>query len=123
MQLPKVTLAQKPTYIKFAEDIDFFALFQKIEKEYADCFLFESLGEEGKFSRYSLIGFAPQHIVSARENNLIIDGKVYPVENPYSALQEIMPQQTIARNYAGGLIGYISYDAANYFEPSLNIKV
>lgn len=123
MQLPKITLAQKPTYIKFAEDVDFFALFQKLEKAYDNCFLFESLGEEGKFSRYSLIGFAPQHIISARENNLIIDGKVYPVKNPYLVLREIMPLQTFARNYAGGLIGYISYDIANYFEPALHLAV
>ncbi len=34
-----------------------------------------------------------------------------------------MPPQTIARNYAGGLIGYLSYEAVNYFESTLNIKI
>lgn len=122
-KLPKINLSQKPTYIKLAENVDFYALFKKIEQQFNTCFIFESLGEEGKFSRYSIIGFDPSHIISARENNLIIDNKSYAVKNPYFALRDIMPPTTIARNYAGGLIGYLSYEAINYFEPSVNIKV
>ncbi|PIQ80947.1 MAG: anthranilate synthase component I [Candidatus Pacebacteria bacterium CG_4_10_14_3_um_filter_34_15] len=121
--LPKIKLSQKPTYIKFAKDVDFYALFKKIEQQFNTCFIFESLGEEGKFSRYSIIGFDPSHVISARENNLIFDGKSYSVSNPYLSLREIMPAPTIARNYAGGLIGYLSYEAVNYFEPKLHIKV
>src|SRR3989338_10622395 len=34
----------------------------------------------------------------------------------------MMMPNTIARNYAGGLVGYIGYDAMSYFEPALNIK-
>lgn len=121
--LPKIKIGQKPTYIKLAEDIDFYKLFQKIEQQFDACFIFESLGKEGEFSRYSIIGFDPMHIISARENKLIFDGTEYQVDNPYVALQEIMPRQTIARNYAGGFVGYLSYDAVNYFEPKLHIKV
>lgn len=122
-RLPKIKISKKPTYIKFAEDVDFYELFQKIEQQFDTCFILESLGEEGKFSRYSIIGFDPISIISAKENNLIIDGKIYPVRNPYFSLRGIMPTQTIARNYGGGLIGYLSYEAVNYFEPSLHIKV
>lgn len=121
--LPKINISQKPKYIKIAENVDFFDLFQKIEQEFETCFIFESLGEEGKFSRYSIIGFEPEHTISARKNVLVIDDISYPVDNPYLSLKEIMPTQTITRDYAGGLIGYLSYDAVNYFEPSLNVKV
>jgi len=122
MQLPKIQITKKPTYIKFAEDADFYNLFQQVEQKFETCFIFESLGEEGKFSRYSVIGFDPQHIVSARGKTLFIDGKDYEVENPYDALREIMPQEVLARNYAGGLIGYLSYEAVNYFEPAVSVK-
>jgi len=122
-KLPKIILPQKPTYKKLADDIDFYKLFEKIEAAFQTCFILESLGEEGKFSRYSIIGFDPISIISAKENNLIIDDKIYPVRNPYFALRDIMPTQAIARNYAGGLIGYLSYEAVSYFEPSLHIKV
>ncbi|MDO8577157.1 MAG: anthranilate synthase component I family protein [Candidatus Daviesbacteria bacterium] len=121
-KLPKIQISRKPTYIKFAEDVDFYKLFQKIEQQFDTCFIFESLGEEDQFSRYSIIGFNPSFIVSARGNNLKIGKKIYPVKNPYFALRKIMPSQTITRNYAGGLIGYLSYETLNYFEPSIHIK-
>ncbi|HEX8932166.1 MAG TPA: hypothetical protein VF810_03355, partial [Patescibacteria group bacterium] len=47
MKLPKIKINKKPTYIKFAEDADFFELFQKIEQYFDTCFIYESLGEEG----------------------------------------------------------------------------
>ncbi|HZE87406.1 MAG TPA: anthranilate synthase component I family protein [Methylomirabilota bacterium] len=122
-KLPKITISKKPTYKKFAEDVNFYELFQKVEQIFDTCFLFESLGEEGKFSRYSIIGFDPRHVISARGNTLFFDEEKYPVENPYFALREIMPQDIIAKNYAGGLVGYLSYDAINYFEPSVSVKV
>lgn len=121
-QLPRIRIGKKPTLIKFGEDIDFYGLFEKIEAQSENCFLFESLGEEGKFSRYSIIGFDPNHIISARNNILIYDKDTYDVENPYRALKEIMPAQTLSQNYTGGLVGYLGYDAANYFEPSLRVK-
>lgn len=122
MQLPKIKLGQKPTYTKFAQDVDFFELFRKIEQRFDTCFLFESLGEEGKFSRYSILGFEPAHIISGRKKTLIVDGTEYAVGNPYVALRDVMPEETLGREYAGGLIGYVGYDAVPYFEPSLTIK-
>lgn len=122
-KLPKITIGQKPTYVKIAEDVDFFALFEKIEQTFDTCFIYESLGEEGKFARYSIIGFDPKHIISAREKTLVFDNKEYKVENPYLSLREIMPKQTISRDFAGGLVGYLSYEAVNYFESSIHVKV
>jgi len=122
MKLPKINISRKATYTKFAQDVDFFELFRKIEQRFDTCFLFESLGEEGKFSRYSILGFEPAHIVSGRKNTLIVDGTEYVVPNPYLALRDIMPERTLGREYAGGLIGYVGYDAVPYFEPSLTVK-
>lgn len=118
------TLARnkKPTYLKFAQGMDFFGLFQKIEKEFDNCFIFESLGEQEDLSRYSIIGFDPKHIISTDGKNLIINNKVYEVENPYFALREVVPQNAISRNYAGGLIGFLSYEAINLFEKSVKVK-
>lgn len=129
MKLPKIQpclpagrLSQKPTYKKLVQDLDFYTLFEKIENSFDTCFIFESLGVEGRLSRYSVIGFDPKHIISARKNALFIDGKEYKVKNPYFALRDIMPKQSISKNYAGGLIGYLSYEAVNYFEPAVHVK-
>jgi anthranilate synthase component 1 len=121
--LPKIQIGQKPIYKKIADDVDFFELFKKIDNEFATCFLFESLGEEAKFSRYSIIGFEPDYIISARENILVVDNKKYRVTNPYKSLREIMPKTTITREYSGGLVGYLSYEAVNYFETSVQVKI
>lgn len=119
---PKIELPKKPEYVKCAQDIDVFELFQKIETRFENCFLLESLGEYSNTSRYSVIGFDPQNIIRAKQNKLIIDDKQYQAQNPYYALREVIPQNHIARQYAGGLVGYISYEAVNYFEPVLNVK-
>lgn len=121
--LPKIHISQKPTYVKLADGVVFFDLFKKIERRFDTCFIFESLGEEGKFSRYSIIGFEPAHLIGGRGNKLTVDGTSYSVPNPYYALRDIMPQRTIGRNYDGGLVGYLSYEAINLMEPSLNVKV
>ena len=118
----KIKIGQKATYTKFAQDVDFFELFRKIERRFDTCFIFESLGEEGKFSRYSIMGFDPPHIVGARGGTLLVDGKEYATPNPYLALRGIMPEKTMGREYAGGLIGYVGYDAVPYFEPSLTVQ-
>ena len=121
-KLPKIKISQKPTYIKLSQNMDFYTLFKKIESEFETCFIFESLGEEGKFARFSIIGFGPQDIIRASENTLFMNSNSYKTENPYYALREIMPSQTISRNYSGGLIGYLSYDSVNYLEAAVKVK-
>lgn len=102
-----ITIPQKPTYVPFGNDLDFFDLFKKIARAFDTCFLLESLGLEGTLSRYSIIGFDPERVVTA----------------PPLSLRHITPQNIISRSYAGGLIGYISYEGVNYFEPSLRVRV
>lgn len=119
----KINLPLKSNYLKIAEDIDFYGLFQKITREFETCFILESLGVYSDLSRYSIIGFEPGDIIKAKEDKLIINKNIYSVNNPYFSLRKIIPQNIISRDYCGGLVGYLSYEAMNYFEPSLNIKV
>lgn len=123
MKLPKIQLNKKPTYLKIDSDMDFFELFSKIEKNFETCFILESLGEQGHLSRYSIIGFDPSHLIRAKDKTLFFDNLEFKVKNPYYSLRQIVPQDAISKNYSGGLIGYLSYEALNYFEDSLNVKV
>lgn len=122
MKLPKIILKKKPTYLKIAEGLDLFEVFSKIEKQFSNCFILESLGEQNSLSRYSIVGFDPAHVISARGETLVFDDKKYEVENPYFALREIIPQDAFSKFYAGGLIGFLSYEAVNYFEPTLKLE-
>lgn len=116
---------KKPTYVRIAEEINLFSLFKKIASRHQNCFLFESLGEEDA-SRYSIIGFDPEAIFSANSRQLLIDKDGHrvclDVENPYYSLRDYLPQDVISREYAGGLVGYLSYEAMNFFEPSLELE-
>ena len=127
--LPKIELPGKPTYLKLTEDFDFFQLFRAIEKKYDNCFLLESLGEESYVSRHHIIGFNPAQTLFAKDNNTLCiednsTGHIdeYPCDNPYYALRDIVPQNIISRRYAGGIVGYLGYDAVNFFEPKLNVQ-
>ncbi|MFG1495366.1 anthranilate synthase component I family protein [Saccharospirillum sp. HFRX-1] len=120
-------LPRKPQYIKLADDCDFFELFKKIEKRFDTCFMLESLGEDSHISRYSIIGFDPEYSLYANGRTLSIEDRDgqrsdYDSDNPYQLLREIMPQNIISRRYAGGLTGYLGYDAMQYFEPTLQLK-
>lgn len=119
---PVIRIGQKPTYKKIADDIDLYGLFVKIEERFETCILLESLGEHSAQGRYSVIGFDPKYVIRARGQTLFVDDTPYDVPNPYNALRELMPQKTLARHYAGGLTGYIGYDAVNYMESSLSVK-
>ena len=56
----KIKIEGKPKYIKIGDKYNFFELFKKIQFNFKNCFLFESLGEESNISRYHIIGFDPK---------------------------------------------------------------
>ena len=122
-----IALPRKPHYITITDDVDFFGLFKKIEQRFEHCFYLESLGEDSHIARHSIIGFDPELLLYANGNTLTIeqrDGRkeIYESDNPYQLLREIVPQNIISRKYAGGLTGYLGYDAMNYFEPTLSLQ-
>lgn len=124
MELPK--LPAKPIYTEFPTELDFFTLFGRLEQAFETCFLLESLGEQSYDSRFSVIGFKPDFTFTATGNALRITSgtkdETIQAENPYQYLRKILPQDVLSRSYAGGLVGYLGYDAANYFEPTLKLK-
>lgn len=105
--------------------------FEVFKRLYPDCeniFLLESLGEDGKYNRYSYIGFDPLFVISAKNNQIMIKNKVHRVGNPYavlSALSTFFDKKAIGRSlpagrqgYIGGLVGYFSHEATKYFEKA-----
>jgi len=104
-----------------AQDRDVITLFEAIEQEFPTCFIFESLGEGSREDRFSVLGFGPEQTVRLKDGLLYVDEKEEQVENPYAALRDLIPQDSLARNYAGGLVGYLGFDAVSLFEPTLSI--
>jgi len=110
--MKRIKISQKPTYVKVADDVDFYTIFQAIEAEYDTCFLLESLGPQNGESRYSSIGFRPSSVITATGNES---------KNPYNELKDMLPTHVLSLKYAGGLVGYLSYESINYFEKTVNL--
>lgn len=126
-QLPPLSLPRRPFSQKLEEGTDFLNLFLTVEKECETCFLFESLQSDHPNSRYDMIGFIPKMVFRGSSGILswsLGGGECYemPSVNPYEVLAQWMPQNIITRNYAGGLIGYLSYDSVGFFEPTLKLR-
>ncbi|MGK0498424.1 MAG: anthranilate synthase component 1 [Oceanicoccus sp.] len=122
-----IVLPRKPHYVTISDDVNFFGLFKKIERRNKHCFYLESLGEDSHMARHSIIGFDPELLLYANGNSLTIENRdgssdEYKSDNPYQLLREIIPQNILSRKYAGGLTGYLGYDAMNYFEPTLQVQ-
>ncbi len=122
MDLPRITLPRKPVHLPFDPEMEFFQFFKILERAYDTVFLLESLGDNSYDSRYAVIGFDPLHMLKARGREFFLDGKSYRVENPYEALRSFLPRNILSSNYAGGLVGYLGYEAMNYFEPTVELK-
>lgn len=124
MQIPK--LPAKPTYTAYKTNLDFFELFRRLSVHSKTCFLLESMGEQSYDSRYSVIGFDPDFDFIAQKDAVLVRHKgkeeTIPTANPYYYLREILPRDVLTRHYAGGLVGYLGYDAANFFEPALALS-
>ncbi len=118
----KIQLPRKPQYQALSFQESFSELFRRIEAKYDTAFLLESLGDETYDSRYSVTGFSPRHIFRAVQDKLYLDDKEIPTSNPYLTLREYIPQDVLSRHYAGGLVGYLGYDASNYFESALQLS-
>ena len=101
---PKISVEGKPKYINIGDEHNFFELFRKIERNFVNCFLFESLGEESNISRYHILGFDPKYILYSENNNQLVlentknrDIYKYDCENPYLKLRDVVPQNIISK--------------------------
>lgn len=104
-------------------------VFACIKSGYKNCFLLESADRGKSFGRYSFIGYAPSLVVSCKEGQVHIregEGeRIISGRNPFEVLKDIaeenqMPILPGMPRFAGGLTGYIGYDAIRYTEPAVS---
>lgn len=127
MKFPQLRISAKPEIIQLENDIDFLKLFENLQKGFKTCFFLESLGEQNTHSRYSVIGFEPEAIIIGNKNQLTWQDNNQTItietKNPYYYLASWFPKNIISRNYSGGLVGYLGYDATIFFEPVLKLSL
>lgn len=98
----------------------FIDVFARLHARFDNVFLLESLEANERVARYSIIGFAPRHHLEARDGRLFLDEQAVETGDPYKALRDLVGRERLPTpGYCGGLVGYFSYEATRYFEPSL----
>lgn len=103
--------------------VPFIDAFVRLAQRFDRVFLLESLEASERVARYSIIGFAPERHVTARAGALYVDGERQEVGDPYTTLRHLIGRERLPTpGYCGGLVGYFSYEASRYFEPSLQFR-
>lgn len=98
-----------------------FELFKNIYTNYSSTFLLESMESDSGLARFSVIGFKPEAIIRAKNNVLEIErhGQIeeLDVKNPFDEIRKITSSSSGKKGFRGGLVGYVSYEAARHFLP------
>lgn len=90
------------------------------------CYMLESAEPSQNWGRYTFLGYDPSVEVTVRDGVLKVDGVERPTDDPIQSIREILRSYRAPRlpqlpPFAGGLVGYFSYDFLKYAEPSLNL--
>jgi anthranilate synthase component 1 len=99
-------------------------LFVKFLSEYHDCFLLESAKGKSRLAEYSFLGFEPALLISAKDGTMEIEDKRkgskerLKTSDPLEELKRLVPPSSVSGpfRFIGGAVGYVSYDAARYWE-------
>ena len=101
--------------------------FMRLAREARHAFLLESVEGGERIARYSFLGINPEMIVRGFESHTIVqsNGKneVFPIVAT-EWIRQYFRERILARRaglvpFAGGAVGYLGYDAVEWFEPSL----
>ena len=85
---------------------------------HSNTFLLESVEGNKNFARYSFIGFNPNQIIKTGDNEEF--QKVDPLSKLEKELENIRtPKLENLPEFSSGAVGFISYEAVSYFEPSV----
>ena len=100
---------------------------KKLKKVSRHIFMLESAEADKKWGRYTMLGFDPTLEITCQNGNLTIKSGIEvkeKVNHPREAIRKILADNNAPvlkgmPPFAGGLVGYFSYDYIKYSEPSL----
>ena len=111
-----------PTVIPLELSGSQFEIYSKIEKNYSNTFLFESLTGPEELAETSLIGFDPDVILKGYDDRIVLqykDGstKTIITTDPVAEIKNLIGHTTnTSFRYLGGAVGIINYDAIKLYE-------
>ena len=100
-------------------------VFSKIYKQFPTAYLLESMEGPKKLAQFSFVGFSPKITIQVKDGITITHNELTGEEtkekttDPLNTIQRLVEQRATANKefrFAGGAVGYISYDAVRYWE-------
>lgn len=100
-------------------------IFAKLQKHCKTAYLLESIEGPKKLARYSFIGFEPRLTVSVKNGEAELSDETTgeidktKTSDPLRVIAELVKNKNVTNGnfrFAGGAVGYISYDAIRYWE-------
>ena len=101
----------------------------KILKNASDhVYMLESAQANETWGRYTFLGFNPRELITCKDGILKIGDEKIETTDPSAELRRIMsgyksPRFDYLPPFAGGLVGYFSYDYLTYSEPTAKCDV
>ena len=92
------------------------------------CFLLESARADETWGRYTFLGYDPKRSNSCLDGELVDGDTVVHTDDPSEYLRKVLadfrsPRFPELPPFAGGLMGYWSYDYLGYREPSVRCRI
>ncbi|MGN1419777.1 MAG: anthranilate synthase component I [Acutalibacteraceae bacterium] len=90
------------------------------------CYMLESAGDNEHWGRYTFLGYAPKMEITCTNGVIRLDGVTIESGDPEKYIRQVISSHKAIRMdylppFAGGLVGYFSYDYLKYSEPTLHL--
>ncbi len=91
------------------------------------CYMLESAQASEKWGRYTFLGFEPKMAITCVDGEMKAGNFRMKTENPSAFLRQLLadyrsPRFPYLPSFAGGLVGYFSFDYLGYSEPTVRCK-
>lgn len=90
----------------------------------AHAYLLESASANEKWGRYTFLGYDPKLAITCVDGEMTVGDVKMHTDNPSQVLRDLLanyksPRFDYLPSFAGGLVGYFSYDYLHYSEPTI----
>ena len=101
-------------------------ILRKLKNVSDHCYLLESAEAQEQWGRYTFLGFDPTMEITCLNGHMKAGALSFETKDPGVAIRQILkeyrsPRLSFLPPFAGGLVGYFSYDYLKYSEPSLHL--